>query len=455
MPQNSLARQANLHFLTLVNVPSIPLYLAAGPSFDVSTANAATASWLEYTFLPNQNCDSRHDASREPGWFSTGTQSDLGILLEVVQDEVPKDGQRIVTEILLYAAIEVSCRSLPTPPRSSSPAASNEPSDSVFDGPGIIKVYALPLSSAIINDANHLARAVTPPIENPSELVQARFLPDHCDPTVVQETSHQKRQSLSSLFDDATQKRRKLKSRGGESVAQAMAKIDRPPLQNGFSFETQHESQEQPSKPTAAVRSRRGLTRAQSMSSAVTSEYSRPTSRSGALASGKRSSLHRMESALSTCDNPTFPDLDNSYSEQNKAALTKVIMAGMRLYGLQQKKKKHEDVFTANSAPTNPNHQDSEDEYKIVYHQTFKAASFALRRQSSIQLIPQENMRDIVDRLLDLFCTDPFTSAVCEDGHGSSFGTQVSDSASAFDLSGIKKASPSRTLIHRMPGLTN
>lgn len=413
-----------------------------GPSLDVSTEDETTTAWLNEALLPDSKHIGQHDALHEPHSVCLRMQSDQGILLKVADDGLAMNVWGKVTEILLYAAAEAKSPSLPTPPGSSSPAPPGKPVESPHIAPRTIKVHALLLSSTIIDRAVKFANAITPPPEDPTNPIQACFLPNQWNPSPAEERPHQKRQSLSSLFDDATQKRRKLKSRGGESVAQAMADIDRPPSQSGLPIETNSESQEQSDKPYFAARARKGISGAQSMISAAGSDYTRPTSRSGPLGSGKRSSLHRVASAISPGDSPTFSELDDSYSEQNKAALTKIVMAGMRLYGLQQRKKKSGPTQIVEATSNALHEQEAEDEYKLVYHQTYKAASFAFRKHFPAQLIPQETMREVVDRLLDLFCTDPMASAACEDGNMSGFGTQGSDGLGAFDLPSTKNPSP-------------
>lgn len=405
---------------------SIPLYLALGPSFDVTTDDQRSTAWLSEALLVYED-----SAAVEPGglspWWPEGRQSDLGMLVRV-EEEPARPSRDRVTELLFYACAKMWPASLPTPPASSSPGPSGENHpDSEPDNVQEVRVYALPLSSKILRHAEQGSGLASPPSE-------ACFLPYGFDEIAVTRTAPQKRQSLSSLFEDATQKRRKFKRRGGESISQAMANIDGP-SQHMRPQDINREVQEQGAQPAKGHAARKSLSRASTVASFPSSEHTRPTSR-GTLANGKRSSLHRVESALSPCDSPALSDTDSSYAQQNKAALTKVVMAGMRLHGLQQRKRptKDERPLTGTSVfdPT-----EGEDEYKLIYHQAFKAALFTFRRQLNVQTVSPEVMREVVDQLLILFCVDPMAKDPFVDAFpGSSF--QEGEPLTAFDLPSTK-----------------
>lgn len=400
LPQN-----AKLRFLSHVEVARIPLYLAAGPSCDVSTTDEATTRWLTGALLDDGQPDLDGDASRQPWWSRAGMQSEIGILLRVETEDEEEHGIRnVVTEMLLYAAVAKSGPALLTPPTSSSPAPPDcDLNDTLNQWERSINVFALPLCSNII-DLVRSSNEIGPSI--PTESRQACFLPYIHDPARGTQPALQKRQSISTLFEDATQKKRKLKGRGGESISQAMAGIDRLP-----SNHTMLEKQDAPQPQQNTLR-RKSLSQTSSMTPVVVGpEQFRSTFGSGPLPSGKRSSLHRVESVNSPRDSPTLSDTDGIYAQQNKAALTKVVMAAMRLHGLQQKNKPPSKSQLPNQATlqtvTNAMANEAEDEYKLVYHQTSKAAIFTFRRHLNTSLISQETMREVVDRLLTMFCTDP------------------------------------------------
>ena len=413
---NPLPQYAKLHFLSLVEVSRIPLYLAIGPSCDVSTGDEATTRWFTEALLQHEGCGPYGNASREPWSLHVGGQSENGILLRVeAQNEDESRTQDMATEVLVYAAVIQQSTALPTPPRSSSPAPPDEDTSNTLNkAETLVKVYALPLCSNIIGRVEAFMGSCPPFLTDSPGAGQTCFLPHMRDPAPVTQPPPQKRPSISMLFDDATKKRRKIRGRGGESISQAMAGIDRPASQHGIT-----ENQEIPQPQQTDLR-RKSLSRAPSMTPIASSASSRPTSRSGALANGKRSSLHRVESAITPHDSPALSDADESCAQENKAALTKVIMAGMRLHGLQQKKKplnkfqgpSHGLLDTETHIVVN----EAEDEYKLVYHQTFKSATFIFRKHLNAHPVSQETMRDVVDRLLTMFCTDPMTVDGAPDG---------------------------------------
>ena len=431
---NPLPQDAKLHFLSLVEVSRIPLYLAIGPSCDVSTGDEATTRWLTEALLKYEECDRHGNGSREPWWLQVGSQSENGILLGVEAQNEECRMQNVATEVLVYAAVTQNFTALPTPPRSSSPAPPDgDTANNLSKAEPLVKVYALPLCSNIIGRAEAFTGSSPPIPTDPPSAGQAYFLPHVHDPPPVTQPPPQKRPSISMLFDDATKKRKKTRGRGGESISQAMAGIDRPASQHGLP-----ENQGIPQPQQIDLR-RKSLSRAPSMAPVASSVSSRPTSRSGALTNGKRSSLHRMESAITHHDSPALSDADGSCSQENKAALTKVVMAGMRLHGLQQKKKPLNKsqgpsqmiLNTETDAVVN----EAEDEYKLVYHQTFKAATFIFRKHLNAHLVSQETMRDVVDRLLTMFCTDPMTVDDAPDvSESQGFETNVGlPSSSPFD----------------------
>ena len=405
---------------------------------NLSTGDEATAACLTGILLGDNVQDGQNEASGESWWNGLGKQSDRGILVKVDDEGTAINRPRKITEILLYAAVESNSPSLPTPPGSSSPN-DGHPSSGVQAK--AVKVFALPLSSSVIDRIKNSVNVVTPSSEDLEQPSPAYFLPNGWDQPKAVQSARQKRPSLSSLFDDATQKRRKFKGRGGESVAQAMANIDRSVPSNGFSIESNCDSQDQfPTKTND--KARKALSRSASMTLGAKSEQIRPTSQSGSFNSGRRSTLHRMESAISPRNSPVLSEPDDTYGNQNRAALAKIVMAGMRLYGLQQRKSRPGRSQVTEPSSHALSKADAEDEYKLVYHQTFKAAMFAFRNQFSAKLVPQETMRDVVDRFLDLFCTDPMPSAAFGDGNLPSFGSQGSDRLGVFDLPSDKKSSP-------------
>lgn len=91
---------------------------------------------------------------------------------------------------------------------------------------------------------------------------------------------------------------------------------------------------------------------------------------------------------------------DSSFDSRNRQTITKTVMAGMRMYGLQQRKA-GEGQMNSESVPETAS---NDEEYKLVYHQTFKGTVFALRREMGVALVRPDAVREVVDRLLAVFC---------------------------------------------------
>ena len=169
-------------------------------------------------------------------------------------------------------------------------------------------------------------------------------------------------------------------------------------------------------------------------------------SAAGPIHKTKRTALHRAASANDAvlpprrlgsggCDSPA-PDIateqlaPDSFQAKNKSTLSRIIMAGMRMHGLSQRKKSIPPTpvlgltnggsssrpTTASEAPTTKDdrnngnveekEREAEDEFKLIYHRTLQASSFALRREMGTKVIGQERVREVVDALLGMFCGD-------------------------------------------------
>lgn len=101
-------------------------------------------------------------------------------------------------------------------------------------------------------------------------------------------------------------------------------------------------------------------------------------------------------------------------------ALSRVVMAAMRMHGLEQRKKTksrgnsvvpgmHVDEQLSDAAAMQEAAKD--EEYKLIYHQTYKSAVLAFRKHMSSKPLHSQPDRlgDVVERLLAVFCTDPLT----------------------------------------------
>lgn len=420
-----------LHFVALVELAAIPLYLLVRPHLDIWTHDDETEEWLARCLLPNLNGDlNANESSADltgPWWFRPAQQSDRGILLEVRNGASDSGNQGgAITEFLIYAAVLKPPEPksiLSTPPASSSPQGVNTSDAGGHEGlVQNIRIRAVPLASTT-HQLQHAHQVNQSPA---NELVdgEARFLPTTSSNVTAYPNSPPKRQKLMDLFEDATYQRKRLHRRGGEGVSKAMAGLNgstrnleklQVPEPDGLKSDSQVNSN---GRTQPGVRE---LSRAPSISSIRGVEPSRPPSRPQGFTDGKKPLLHDVENPASLGKSPFLRAETNNIEEQNKSALTRIVMAGMRIYGLQHRRKSVKlqvETELGNDSPFNDlSIPRGEDEYKMVYHQTLKAAMFTFRTRMNQELINQATMGDVVDQFLALFCTDPLATDSFNSGY--------------------------------------
>ena len=412
------------------------MHLVAGRPLQIFTENEETERWIEENLVNNARelyCEESESLEHNEGGFE---ESNLGLLLGLDGDvKVCRGGPRI-TELLLFASISrivaPALEGLLTPPQSSSP---NLQDTRPFITTRHAKIYALPLSSDLCYNPAFFTEPPTPPPEENSQSSQGRFLPP-VDFSTISRANSRKRQRLDSLFEDATQQNKRSRRKGGEAVSKLIASVEQLPVPTTDSQRAPEMIVRKRPKPLPGL----GLARSQSLGSLRDFEEARPLSRGngGALARTKRSSLNRVASSSS-------PAPENGIEAQNKNALSRVVMAGMRMYGLQQRKRTNTlsraaseiPVFAGDNGTAGAIHsqQDGEeDEYKLIYHQTFKSSAFVFRRQIGSIALGQDVLRDTVDKFLALFCSDsmqesaPDSSQILGDGRDA--GIRIFDSPS-------------------------
>lgn len=436
---NEFGFKRKLYFLASVRLAAIPLYLLAKRHFDVWTEDEETERWLENCLLSNFHDQDDADESlshiMSPWWFRAAQQSDLGILLEVRNEmsafERPGDE---ITEFLIYATVSKffdSASYLPSPPASSSPLRINGNDESSHAAlTQKVRFRAVPLASTA-----HQGACVNGPCISPATLQryddnddddddEAYFLPTIPNTTSAAHDSPHKRQRLLHLFEDATYQRKQLRRRGGESISKAMAGLDSPSLH----LENQRGLKLEESNPlnTQKIKREKMLSRSSSTPSSTEIHSSWLNSKALKVGNDIQGALSGGEGVDSWEQTPTLPTKTNSFEDQNKSVLTRIIMAGMRIYGLQQRRKpiklQADSELGADSTITDKSLTRGDDEYKTVYHQTLKVATFTFRNQINKEVINQATMGDVVDQLLALFCTDPLAVQDTRETYTSSFG---------------------------------
>ena len=272
-----------------------------------------------------------------------------------------------------------------------------------------------------------------------------------------------KRKRLSSLFETAAQHHKRVRQRGGEAVSQLMANTNSQTLPQLTSLKVKRDNDEPSHNALEGESWRR----------------SRSLSISGSLRLGKRSdgrienvrpttAKSQLRDSISRISTPNpFPELQRQFSTQssvfatdgddqltskqkdaqrtvsdNRALITRTILTCMRLYGFHRSAVRSSSVSKCITSTAHPDldgiNDDNiagplagetglsasvlsgsdEDEFKAMYHATYKAATFALRKYlkehhsggETVENIPpilaKERVTNLVDELLRLFCED-------------------------------------------------
>jgi hypothetical protein len=348
--------------------------LICGNRLDVWTTNAETETWFSNLLLSSHRAE---DQGQE-WWQSASLESPLGILAAVKVADTTRIPQPRITEILFYAARKHVQQDI-------DPSSHNDASSSTPE----LGLYALPLSSDLLlyNDTD-----ITPPASpvlgaSDPNTAHGRFIPRPWDePTLRQ----RRKTALDSTFSAASDRR---KRHSGASTSTAAA-------QNSPSL--------LPSLPRLKSEASRGsvplLTRPKSRSPSIASLRRDPT-----LPEQKRaaSNLSLSTPALP----PTEPELQ---AQKNKEMVSKVVLAGLRVWGFtaSSKRKKRASTSTSTDLPlVDVDEEAKDEEYKLLYHHVYKSTCFAFRATISKQDLSgkevADRVRDTVDALLQILCKDP------------------------------------------------
>lgn len=381
----------------------LPLHILLGQQYNVSTSSPNIQQYLERVLLacPQEN---------EAWWKTTQPESPLGVLVGVEEPQDPSNGSIRITELLLVASKPHTRlgQRLPTPPASS-------PFDNAIESRGsddqTLQVLALAISSDIIYPAN-LPSPPLSPVPDDSDTIPATFLPSRHQNTneTIHEPPTKKRRTATSSLDEATARRAAARRSGGEGVAAAAA--PKPSVQHRRTS----------SNANAPIQTR-PLSRSPSMNS------SRPGSMRGhPPLESKPSTLSRVQS-ISGLPTESSPDATaaTTMETKNKDAISRVVMAGMRLYGLSQstRKLRGKQQRSGSASPAlevddlaTPEELEAErksdEEYKVVYHQVYKGLLFAFRAHMQTLALQgyTDALRETADKLLAMFCSDPLAEGL-------------------------------------------
>ena len=393
-------------FLSLVAPSEIPLRLIVGPSLRVSTANKNTEQWFNDNLLHFKEPPGAYATASEQktlGLTCSFQSLDLGILLKVDGDlRTCESGSRI-TELLLHAvshtALTVgypdSCEGLSLEGRTGKPIVDQIPNGQ------LAFVCAVPLCSDNLRVCEAPEWPSTPPPEGfDSECGRAIGFDKSLQAT--ESKASNKCHRLRLMFDDAVTESHRAKRRSAISIpcpmnsAESQQELPSELISAGVShtFKTSSEGKIMTRGPH------------HSRSGSPDSRYTAAENRPRSSQSMKLSSPHQIINTAAIDSNSSALYTGNLIEHRNKKTLARTVMAGMRLYGLAQKRKSNVPGMCPGSAAERHSNEDDEDEYKLVYHQTFKAAAFALRRSTTTFPVDQGTMRDVVDRLLGMFCNN-------------------------------------------------
>ncbi|KAH8689587.1 hypothetical protein BGW36DRAFT_466444 [Talaromyces proteolyticus] len=468
--------KSTLSISSFVNPSLVPLYARAGPSFEVHTADGQSVEWLKTRLLGNLWLD---DLDEERG--PVETQCPTALLLNVEEqqtsnDVYPRASNNNISELLVYGILSTGNqeRRLPSPPDShlddeTSPRYKRD-----------LRIYAAPLSTSYVQKAQDLPSPPSSPAEGGDDDVLkdgfTQFLPDLRSPTP-------KRKRMLSIFEEAAQHHRRVRQYGGSAVSQLITRSVNKPQQQQIPPQT-IKIKGEPEESNKPVVDR--LRRARSLSvggsqlarlgenARISGEETRPSSSRGTQVTrrslGKRDasqSFHEFDRSRSIAPTPD-PDqtiLDHSQLSSppktseaviatNKDLITRTILTGMRLYGYNRKTSR-----PARSSIANLNHETDgigeesnitgignstedqrqlsatggipdatvdEDDFKAMYHATYKAATFALRRYLKINgdtstsemtkqssnpaVLAKDKATNVIDEILGLFCDAHLTS---------------------------------------------
>ncbi|KAE8156738.1 hypothetical protein BDV40DRAFT_305790 [Aspergillus tamarii] len=443
---SDIPRDSMLSLRCFVNPALIPLYARVGPNLELHTYNTEASQWLKAKLLGGV-------------WFEEEdmdtlqtVQCPVSLLVSVDSTIRTKTGST-TTDLIVYGVLSsaTSLKRPPTPPVSSS-ASSDETALRAIRQE--LRIYAIPISSSFINRTRAL-----PKPQNTSELLGhetlGEFLPDIRSPSP-------KRKRVATLFESVTQHHKRVRQKGGEGVSQLMAHSQ---LQSSHqSLRVKRESEE-PSLPLldriASQRSR-SLSVGANLHPSKPSEFRTEPPRPGSNRRHPRELIKKnapnpsIESSLrkEREPSPALPssdgrlDLSSAPKDaedvilENKNTISRTILTCMRLYGFNR------STTRSGSSSKNPNIHDTlpsqtegkdhriaaaaaaaaplatpapstdEDEFKAMYHATYRASIFALRKylketpvsQGSSKYLPplleKGKAMTYIDEFLRLFCEE-------------------------------------------------
>lgn len=363
-------------------------------------------------------------------------QCPVGFLLHVDGPARPSNAAASTTDLLVYGVLSASTsfERPPTPPVSSSSGH-----DQTLSVQRELRIYCAPLAASHITRTQSLPSPPRSPPDSDNKDVQyAELLPDIRSPSP-------KRKRVASLFESAAQHHYRVRQKGGEAVSQMMAHSLSQPSQQLQTLKIKGESEEPHS-----VMDRIASQRSKSVSGgSLRTVQSRPSSARGRAQSISKRGTPSLESTQRV-SSPALPlsdgkpgssepkDAETILSE-NKNIITKTILTCMRLYGFNRKAsrshapegtdldahpfEKDSRTPAPEGAPLATASSTEEDEFKSMYHATYRASTFALRRYlkqpSSADGMSRE-LPPVLDKGKAMSYIDEFLRLFCEESRSPS-----------------------------------
>lgn len=379
-------------------------------------------------------------------------QCPVGLLISV-EGSIKTTGTT-TTSLLVYGVLcsARSCARPPTPPHSS-PFEILDHSSISQQAPYELRIYAAPLSTSRLTQAQAYPSPPPSDSDQPSASPRyAEFLPDTSSPSP-------KRKRVATLFEVAAQHHRRVRQQGGEAVSQLMAPSR--PLSSSQNLQTLRIKRE-PDDDTPSLPSLDRIVSHRSRSVSIGAGLHRPGSVRGRatpglnadpqkraptpnpfLDSGSRRATQSFQgqgpSSLSVSEEkpvsvPGSPAKDpDTVIAENKNLIIRTVLTCMRLYGFHRANMRsasmgkppgagaepEPDLPGTTPAPEAlraetpaPGSTPDDDEFKAMYHATYKAAAFALRRYLKQMpgltpaVLEKEKAMTCIDELLRLFCEE-------------------------------------------------
>lgn len=240
-----------------------------------------------------------------------------------------------------------------------------------------LRVHALPLSSDLLH--HHVVPTGLPRSPAPDH-DEAQFLPPRRELHVAPGSPKRKR----DIFEEAAIATRKARGKGGVGVAAAAARGSESQgayaHRKSLSIDSKASPFADSRPPSAHGPSSRPSSRRLSRSPSISSD-ARPLGRKD------QPDIHAKRSNLSHVATVPLQPIEPTTESRNKEALSRVVMAAMRMHGLQQRKKTRSrrasiapglEESRQGSEETTAEEAAKDEEYKLVYHQTYRGAAFAL-----------------------------------------------------------------------------